>query len=130
MRGLYAADGHIQSVAGNGAVVIGCHRVDLEGLVQHGGIHLHLHGRPAGCLRHFHAVGVPADGAGVQILAAQLCTEGVGVAQNSLAVAADLDGCLREHGSHIQILLEVGVGAGLFCPAVALLMMAFPVSGS
>ena len=95
---LCAADRHVQRVAGDGAVVIGRHRVDLEVLVQHGGIHFHLYSCLAGCLRHFHAVGVPADGTDVQIFAAQLGTEGVGVAQNGLAVAADLDGSLCKHG--------------------------------
>ena len=79
----------------------------------------HGHGGLSCRCRHLGAVGIPADGGGVQILAADLCLKGIGAAHHSLAAAADLYRCCGKHCRHVQILLKAGVGAGLFGDAVA-----------
>ena len=117
--GAYAADRHIQDVAGNGAAVVACHCVHLKGRIEHGGVDLHLDGGLARRLRHFHTVGVPADAVGSEVLAAQLCGKGVGIAQHGLAGAADMHGSRCKHGGHVHVLLEVRIGAGLLGHAVA-----------
>ena len=117
--GAYAADRHIQDVAGNGAAVVACHCVHLKGRIEHGGVDLHLDGGLARRLRHFRTVGVPADAVGSEVLAAQLCGKGVGIAQHGLAGAADMHGSRCKHGGHVHVLLEVRIGAGLLGHAVA-----------
>ena len=119
MSGCHAADRHVQGIAGNGAAIIAGHRVDLKGLIEHGGVDLHLHGCPTRSLRHLDAVGVPADRVGIQILAAELCLEGIGIAQCRLSVAADVDGRLCKHSRHIHVLLELRIGAGLLRHTIA-----------
>ena len=117
--GAYAADRHIQDVAGNGAAVVACHCVHLKGRIEHGGVDLHLDGGLTRRLRHFRTVGVPADAVGSEVLAAQLCGKGVGIAQHGLAGAADMHGSRCKHGGHVHVLLEVRIGAGLLGHAVA-----------
>ena len=63
-------------------------------------------------------VGVPADGIAAAIFAADVCPEGDGVSGEAL-LTRDLDRQTGKDSRHIQILLEVGVRAGLAGLAVA-----------
>ena len=60
----------------------------------------------------FFPVGVPAEIVAVGILAAELCLEDIGAAEQALALVGDLDGHCGKHGRDVNVLLELVVGAG------------------
>ena len=93
--------------------------MDLIRSVDHGAVHHHSDAGLAGGLRDLLTVGVPAQVLGLGVLAAQGGLEGVGAAHSALALAGDVDGGRAEDCRDVQILLEVGVGAGLAGEAVA-----------
>ena len=93
--------------------------MDLIRSVGHGAVHHHSDAGLAGGLRDLLTVGVPAQVLGLGVLAAQGSLEGVGAAHSALALAGDVDGGRAEDCRDVQILLEVGVGAGLAGEAVA-----------
>ena len=93
--------------------------MDLIRSVDHGVVHHHSDAGLAGGLRDLLTVGVPAQVLGLGVLAAQGSLEGVGAAHSALALAGDVDGGRAEDCCDVQILLEVGVGAGLAGEAVA-----------
>ena len=119
LAGHTAADGDGQGVAAHLAVVVGDDGVDLIRSVGHGAVHHHSDAGLAGGLRDLLTVGVPAQVLGLGVLAAQGGLEGVGAAHSALALAGDVDGGRAEDCRDVQILLEVGVGAGLAGEAVA-----------
>ena len=119
LAGHTAADGDGQGVAAHLAVVVGDDGVDLIRSVDHGAVHHHSDAGLAGGLRDLLTVGVPAQVLGLGVLAAQGSLEGVGAAHSALALAGDVDGGRAEDCRDVQILLEVGVGAGLAGEAVA-----------
>ena len=119
LAGHTAADGDGQGVAAHLAVVVGDDGVNFIGSVDHGAVHHHSDAGLAGGLCDLLTVGVPAQVLGLGVLAAQSRLEGVGAAHSALALAGDVDGGRAEDCRDVQILLEVGVGAGLAGEAVA-----------
>ena len=119
LAGHTAADGDGQGVAAHLAVVVGDDGVDLIRSVDHGAVHHHSDAGLAGGLGDLLTVGVPAQVFDLGVLAAQSRLEGVGAAHSALALAGDVDGGRAEDCCDVQILLEVGVGAGLAGEAVA-----------
>ena len=119
LAGHTAADGDGQGVAAHLAVVVGDDGVDLIRSVGHGAVHHHSDAGLAGGLHDLLTVGVPAQVLGLGVLAAQGSLEGVGAAHSALALAGDVDRGRAEDCRDVQILLEVGVGAGLAGEAVA-----------
>ena len=119
LAGHTAADGDGQGVAAHLAVVVGDDGVDLIRSVGHGAVYHHSDAGFAGGLRDLLTVGVPAQVLGLGVLAAQGSLEGVGAAHSALALTGDVDGGRAEDCRDVQILLEVGVGAGLAGEAVA-----------
>ena len=93
--------------------------MDLIRSVDHGAVHHHSDAGLAGGLGDLLTVGVPAEVLGLGVLAAQSRLEGVGAAHSALALAGDVDRGRAEDCRDVQILLEVGVGAGLAGEAVA-----------
>ena len=104
-------DGQGQRVALHGAVVVGDDGVDLIAADGHGGDR-NGHGRMACSGLDFFPVGVPAEIVAVGILAAELCFEDIGAAEQALALVGDLDGHCGKHGRDVNVLLELVVGAG------------------
>ena len=109
--GRFAVDGQGQRVALHGAVVVGDDGVDLIAADGHGRDR-NGHGRMACSGLDFFPVGVPAEIVAVGILAAELCFEDIGAAEQALALVGDLDGHCGKHGRDVNVLLELVVGAG------------------
>ena len=93
--------------------------MDLVGGVDHRAVHHNGDGGFARRLRDLLPIGVPAQMFGLGILAAEVGLEGIGAAHSPLALAGDVDGRSAKHRRDIQILLEIGIGAGLAGEAVA-----------
>ena len=104
-------DGQGQRVALHGAVVVGDDGVDLIAADGHRGDR-NGHGRLACSGLDLFPIGVPAEIVAVGILAAELCLEDIGAAEQALALVGDLDGHCGKHGRDVNVLLELVVGAG------------------
>ena len=93
--------------------------MDLIRCVQHGGIDLDGDTGHTGSRLDLRAVGVPVQVLRAGVLAVQACLKGIGAAQRGVSLAGDADRRRAKDGSDIQVLLEVGIRAGLAGDTIA-----------